>query len=67
MDLTSKRTKSDGDPSDPEIDPATRRELEDRMAELSKENAVLEKVILTLPCCFYLNSHGTRLRSSLRL
>jgi hypothetical protein len=63
MDLTSKRTKSDGDPSDPEIDPATRQELEDRIAELSKENAVLEKVILTLPS-FQLNSHGTRLRSS---
>jgi hypothetical protein len=48
MDLTGKRTKSDGDPSpsDPEIDPATRRELEDRISELSKENAVLEKVTL---------------------
>ncbi|KAH9998330.1 hypothetical protein BJV77DRAFT_1064847 [Russula vinacea] len=38
-----KRAKLDNDPSDPAIDPANRRQLEDRIAELSRENAVLEK------------------------
>lgn len=43
------RAKSDGDPPDPDpdIDPATRRQLEDRIAEISRENALLEKVIPT--------------------
>jgi len=47
VEHAGKRTKAEGegDPSNPGIDPATRRELEDRIAELSKENAVLEKVI----------------------
>ena len=40
-----KRTKPEGDPSNPETNPATGRELEDRIAELSKESAVLEKVV----------------------
>jgi hypothetical protein len=31
-------------PPDPELGPATRRQLEDRIAELSRENAILEKV-----------------------
>ncbi|KAH9960468.1 hypothetical protein BC827DRAFT_1207953 [Russula dissimulans] len=30
-------------PPDPELSPATRRQLEDRIAELSRENAILEK------------------------
>lgn len=45
------RAKSNGDPPDPDpdldIDPATRRELEDRIAEISRENALLEKVAPT--------------------
>ncbi|KAI0248670.1 hypothetical protein BJV78DRAFT_1284572 [Lactifluus subvellereus] len=38
------RAQPDGDPSDPDLDPATRRQLEDRIAKLSHENAMLEKV-----------------------
>ncbi|KAI0306900.1 hypothetical protein B0F90DRAFT_1622869 [Multifurca ochricompacta] len=34
---------SDGDPSDPEIDLATRQQLEDSIAELSREKTMLEK------------------------
>jgi hypothetical protein len=47
---SAKRAKSNGDspdPPDPEIDPATRRQLEDRIAEISRENALLEKVAPT--------------------
>ncbi|KAI9508672.1 hypothetical protein F5148DRAFT_979510 [Russula earlei] len=39
----SNRPKPDDDPPDPEISPATRKQMEDRIAELSRENAVLEK------------------------
>jgi hypothetical protein len=46
MEGAGKRAKAaDSEPCDPEIDPATRREMEDRISELSKENAVLEKVV----------------------
>jgi hypothetical protein len=47
VEYAGKRTKAEreGDTSNPGIDPATRRELEDRIGELSKENAVLEKVV----------------------
>jgi len=45
MEGAGKRAKADGEGSDPEIEPATRREMEDRIGELSKENAVLEKVV----------------------
>jgi hypothetical protein len=56
MEHAGKRTEPEGDPSNPEIDPATRRELENRIAELSKENAVLEKVVFArLPIQFIWN------------
>ena len=45
MEGAGKRAKADSERCDPEIDPATRREMEDRIGELSKENAVLEKVV----------------------
>lgn len=40
---SAKRAESNGDPPDPDIDPVTRRQLEDRIAEISRENALLEK------------------------
>ncbi|KAF8506038.1 hypothetical protein F5888DRAFT_1839915 [Russula emetica] len=43
---SAKQAKSNGDPQDPDIDPATRRQLEDRIAEISRENALLEKALL---------------------
>lgn len=49
--------KSNGDPPDPDIDPATRRQLGDRIAEISRENALLEKVA---PANFLISGSPTR-------